>query len=478
MFANFNNDYQEVIFFFDEGQIVKEMYYSEFEAVLDGVVGLSGFSGKVIRSAYLNIDSNLSVVSCVLFKLSFDREGRPPQKWNLPLRNLADRAGEAGIDGHYFRLACRSQCSISWYAKELWDPELNNPEIHTLSLMMQAVEKNSLNLQCIYRNPPSNASAPIGQSSAGVHFGSHSHVASSFPLDDRSHQRPALQVVKDTNDKRLEWRRIEQEQRDKLAAVLTDQRNKMKKVLDSHQEEIANVKIEYERRFNKSQSEITYLTSKAKDLEVLVASLSSELETLQKKYTQSREKGQVEAKKAVERVTEEYEKIIAIKVADASSEFTQQMRKLESEMEYRKQVQAQLREELADLRKEKLKWTGGGLSSNINQSNDALDRLNQSGIKLVVFHAGVGYITLQKGEVERYITNPLGFVAERCLVTEEHYRAWLSHYNRPVCGAREHGRQVCGESIHREDIPSSFVMGHSDCCHKHRGGVTLRVSPS
>ncbi len=468
MFSNFNNDYQEVIFFFEENHIVKEMYHSEFEAVLDGVVGMPEFSGKVIRSAYLNIDSGLNIVSCVLFKLSFDREGRPPQKWNLPLRNLADRAGNSpAIEGHHFRLSCRSQCSISWYAKELWDPELNNPELNSLILIMNAVRRNLLNMQGVYRHPSSFPS--MDQGGALDPYGlKHASGFSNYDNELLAQQqakrdKPVLQAVKEVQDKKTEWRKIEHEQRERLASVLTEQRQKMKKIIDSHQEEIHKIKDEYERRLATSKNELHSITLKVNDYSGMVDNLNSELDLLKRKYAQAKESSQVDAKKAVERITEEYEKITLTRIADASQEYLTRMSRLESELTYRKQTQSQLREELSLLRKEKLKWAH--LSS-----NDIVHKLNESGVKFVIFHPGMGYVTLSLNKLESYMTNPIAFVSARCLVSEEHYRSWLSHYNDPTCCHFEgdKNRQVCGSPIRREDVPASFVLGESDCCIMHR----------
>ena len=54
--------------------------------------------------------------------------------------------------------------------------------------------------------------------------------------------------------------------------------------------------------------------------------------------------------------------------------------------------------------------------------------------------------------------------ARKCLVTEDHYRAWLAHYENPVCqvpvGADQ---QACGKRVIRVEVPNQFKPGVSDC---------------
>ena len=51
--------------------------------------------------------------------------------------------------------------------------------------------------------------------------------------------------------------------------------------------------------------------------------------------------------------------------------------------------------------------------------------------------------------------NPIAFAARKCLVTEDHYRAWLAHYESPTCqvpvGADE---TPCGKRVIRVEVPN------------------------
>ena len=40
----------EAVVFFEDGAVSKEMTYSEFEAILDGVVGMDDFAGDTLKA--------------------------------------------------------------------------------------------------------------------------------------------------------------------------------------------------------------------------------------------------------------------------------------------------------------------------------------------------------------------------------------------------------------------------------------------
>ena len=82
----------EAIVFFADGAIIKEMLYTEFEALLDCVVPMREFVGRNMQAAYVRVDSALAVVATVLFYAPFDERGFPEQSWNVPLVEEIGRA--------------------------------------------------------------------------------------------------------------------------------------------------------------------------------------------------------------------------------------------------------------------------------------------------------------------------------------------------------------------------------------------------
>lgn len=136
----------EAVVFFNDRGICKQMLYSEFEAILDGVVGLPEFADSQMNLAYLMINPRLQVRAAVFFYLDFDEEGRADTGWNLPLRQLAERAGRGpDLGAGPIRLACRSQCPVAWQQMHLWDPSLN-ADRNDLALLRDAIKGNSLGL--------------------------------------------------------------------------------------------------------------------------------------------------------------------------------------------------------------------------------------------------------------------------------------------------------------------------------------------
>ncbi|MEE4464799.1 chromosome partitioning protein ParA, partial [Azotobacter chroococcum] len=83
----------EAVMFFNEHGVCREMLLPEFEAVLDGVVGLPDLADQQVRLAYVLISPRLAVRAAVFFHLDFDEDGAADPNWNIPLRQLSERAG-------------------------------------------------------------------------------------------------------------------------------------------------------------------------------------------------------------------------------------------------------------------------------------------------------------------------------------------------------------------------------------------------
>lgn len=140
-----NKELFEAVCFFGKKSIIKEMRYSEFEAVLDGVVGIPELANKEINGAFVKINQALQIHSLVTFQIEFNDRGFADEDWNIPLRHLAENAGPGpDLGAGPIRLACRSQCSVSWYQRELWEP--NQREINHFELLREAVSRNKLGL--------------------------------------------------------------------------------------------------------------------------------------------------------------------------------------------------------------------------------------------------------------------------------------------------------------------------------------------
>ncbi|HET8704925.1 MAG TPA: chromosome partitioning protein ParA, partial [Pseudomonadales bacterium] len=123
----------------------------------------------------------------------------------------------------------------------------------------------------------------------------------------------------------------------------------------------------------------------------------------------------------------------------------------------------QLREELTLLRKDKIRLVNAG-------ADKFLEKLESLGVSFIAFHPGAGHISIPLADMAQYMENPIAYAANRCLVSEEHYRQWLTHYQKPCC-QWEFNDQSCGQRVARIDVPSQFVPGQHDRCEKHRSAL-------
>lgn len=65
----------EAIVFYGDSGVQKIMLYSDFEAILDGMVGVPEYADKQMRGAYCLVNGDLKVVAAVLFLIDQPRAG-------------------------------------------------------------------------------------------------------------------------------------------------------------------------------------------------------------------------------------------------------------------------------------------------------------------------------------------------------------------------------------------------------------------
>lgn len=136
----------EAVFFFDGDDVATELHHSEFEALLAGSTTLQSFAASVARGAYVVVGAGMAVRAVVCFRLRFDEHGRADPKFSVPLRHLATQAGPGPDLGcGTIRLASRRQCSVSWHAMNLWEPE-GSGEANPLKAIQRAAWRNRLGI--------------------------------------------------------------------------------------------------------------------------------------------------------------------------------------------------------------------------------------------------------------------------------------------------------------------------------------------
>src|SRR5690606_4856840 len=120
-------------------------------------------------------------------------------------------------------------------------------------------------------------------------------------------------------------------------------------------------------------------------------------------------------------------------------------------------------------REEKLKAELESLKQAMEKARetDVLSKLIGLDIIFVVYHAGVGHITIPPADLEASMANPTACAAAECHVSEAHERCWAAHYDRRVSVDQTAAGERCGEALLRVAEPADFVPGQHDYCDQH-----------
>ncbi|MDH0894763.1 MULTISPECIES: chromosome partitioning protein ParA [Pseudomonas] len=442
----------EAVLFFNERGICKEMLFPEFEALLDNVVSMAEFADQQMRLAYVLINPRLLVRAVVFFYLDFDENGSADKGWNLPLRHLADNAGRGpDLGAGPIRLACRSQCPVSWHQMHLWDPSLA-PGKNDLVLLRDTVKRNALGL--------------LVEEEAPVVLPERLQVAA-----EDTWQAP--DPAREQAEKQAEQK--EQENRLKTAQLIKQQRLRISTLGKQHEEDLARIKLAAEERHRALQAEIGALQQSLRQQEELNNSLKTQLGAQADSMQQSREDmsrqlrdlerhGRTEA----DILRSQFDSELQARVAAAVAEYREQVAIRDVELAYRAEQDTQLQQEIDRLRRERDDLASQG-------GEQILERLAKLGVVFVVYHPGAGHLTIPLQDMARYQNNPLGYAAAKCFVSEEQYRQWLAHYQQPTCESTLPSGERCAMPIDRVETPSRFVFGETNCCARHKAGARLRT---
>ncbi len=417
------------VFFFNEHQVSRQMFYSEFEALLDGLGALPEYSDEDAKAVYVQIDRLGKVKACVFFKLYFDENGVADSGWNVPVERLAEISGSGpDLGGGPIRLSCRSQCSINWHQDDLWDPEMSPGANHFVALK-KAVQENRLR----------------------------------FKFEAEEEVIPTLAAAKSPAPDELE-EELEQGRRTKLARLLKEQRLRIR-TLESYRDSVDDQgEREARIQLHSARNEIEELKRLIAQLKLKNEKLAQKLSSRNEQFIDLQDKVTGQAQ-----LVAELEK--KLKHASGSDRDRLEKQKLEAEvvllkeqlsrrdidLAYRDEREEQLRAELEEL-KESLAESSG--------DEGFIERLRELEVVYVVYHPGVGHITMNANDIRDYAANPIAFVSAKCFVTPERYKAWLTHFESPVCQHQASGK-LCGKKVDKVSTPSEFEPGVSDRCEEH-----------
>lgn len=481
----------EVVLFFGARGVCKALLYSDFEAVLDGVVGMQEFAGQTMKAAYATVNGRHQVTGLVLFTIAFDADGVADRSWNIPLRHMVDRADRGpDLGAGPIQLACRSQCPINWHQEQLWDPNMR-PEANDFVFARDAIRERARYLGLPWAEEteappviaPAAFAAPLPDALAPLPRGAVSSVTDipTIPVVQPMVEPVAAPVlaappIATANavglDGALDLLDQLREERVKLARTVKDLRLQMTTLETQHTEEIARLNYASQQKEEILNSQLEKVLSQFQSIKAQNAALREQ---------GAAQRAQIDSlHEAIDRQAHEAEQ--------GESQLEEMRRKIEMEMNQRlEEESARIREELhvremdiisrddqiAQLREDLLVARQNQETSREAGADKFLERLEKLGVNFIAFHPGAGHISIPFRNIQRYVENPLAYAAEKCLVTEDRYRAWLAHYENPTCAFVKPDGKVCGARLIRIDVPSKFKPGDSNVCAKCQGDKNI-----
>ncbi len=463
-------EWRAVICFWDGQHISRVLLWSDFQACLDGYVPLSPCAGQTWRAAYAELEEDLQLKAVVFFQIGFDAQGFAERSWNLPLPHMAEIAGPGpDLGGGWIRLACRSQCPISWHASKMWDPLLH-PGISEFQQMQAVLKEQAMRLGLrIQRRSVAPVQEPVI---------SHQDI----PL---LAQRVEAEREREPSEDLMRL----QGERDALQRELEQRDLRLRSFETEHVEKLARERFEHEQALAILHAQHSKLLAQQKNQRELNDSLHEQVMALQ---------GQVENLDAQKRnlaMDAEVHGQLQLQKLEATHEET--LKQHIEVLEQRWQREALIREQslLVELEAERARFRDR--ETRLQEEQDALQKivmardeqvlqlsqrteqllsqtaekflleLEKLGMNFLVYHPGAGHVSIPVKDLAAYVKNPLAYAANLCFVGEDHYRHWLEHYNDPRCKIDVGEAGACGARIIRVDSPARFVVGESDRCARH-----------
>lgn len=481
----------ELVFFWEGEQIDKSMMYSDFEATLDGYVGLQAYANEEKLAAYVLLDDLLRVSGVVLFTIGFDESGFAERSWNLPLRHMIEIAGRGpDLGGGPVRLVCRSQCSISWHAPKLWDPQMGSAQ-NTFAQIQQEAERAAARFSLRPQRPAAQAVPAATYAPAPAHDADFPvltdadlpvltaappvvappAVSAPPPAWEAEREKmlarlgeQQLRITTLENDKNETIARLgllHQQQADILEAQnakLLSQHQVMRNQHDAQREQ-----IEHLRQQMASMAKLEEGLAEERRLheQQLAALMKERVGEETQKFKEVMTQREREFVTREQQLQTEFQLVLDKRLNEEAESHRLQLDSLRAEITYRDETLASLSKELAEIK--------ASVSQREEMAADVfLHRLESLGMNFVVFHPGAGHLSVPVAELEQYVGNPLGYAAAKCLVSEDQYGMWLAHYENPRCNAPLGENKCCDARLIRIDSPTRFVAGQSDRCARHQ----------
>ena len=323
----------------------------------------------------------------------------------------------------------------------LWDPSLK-PGRNELLLLRDAARRNNLGILIEHPSPAKSETA----------------------------KWVAPEEVK-AMAKRLA-RKMDQEHRKKTAQLIRQQRLRLHSLTKQYEEQFARLRLAGEQREKHLQAQLDTLQEVLAcqeelniDLRVQHHEQAEELRRAREEFASQLRSAENDGRSKAELLRGQLERDIQARLASAVAPFQARVAALQAELAGYSAREDHMQQELDRLRQ---------------NEGRSLERLAAQGVMFVAYHPGTGHLTIPPADITRYQSDPKAYVADKCLVSPEHYREWLAQYQQPTCAATLPSGDRCAMPIDRVETPSRFVRGQSGCCARHRGKAELgsRSSPT
>lgn len=441
----------EAVIFFKDDVVVKEMFFTEFEAVLDDVVGVSDFAGQEVQATFVQISSTLKLLGVVFFTISFDSRGRIAGHWNVPLRHLLDHAGLGpDLGAGPIKVACRSACPVSWYRSHLWDPEMNNN--HSFEQLCSAIERNRLGI--ISDEPTASSATRV----APFFTGATPAQAASTPSTAKPSEASAAKQVGPVFHRRYRARltAIRHAEKLRLATVNEAHLNRISVQEDRHNRRLA----ERDKQIQQLKEELLLAQKKIKALSVQRQQQQQQLAESRRELEERIEKGGQDYHAQLEQVKQRYEQELAERLAEEQRRAEEQIHRRDEQLYQRSMEIVELRAELGRVREQNEELL-------LSDDGKLLREMSEKGVVYVAYHPGIEHLLIAPEEMPVYLRDPVAFAARRCGVDTEHYQRWLTHYRLPICQALGEDGSICGVPVRKVMRPHLYSFGESDRCEEH-----------
>jgi len=445
----------EAIFFLNDQFVSRQIHYAEFESMLENGVIFKGYLDTEITAVYAEIAANLAPTALVFFKLYVDENGVADTGWSVPLRRLARISGSGpDLGAGPVKLACRSQCAISWNQKDLWDPDMA-PGSNDFKIIRLELAENKLGFG--KANDRTNwvdmMEAMDGKTGMDGVDGMESDDDIPVLTSAVGSSAPSSAVFDET----AFMEEQEKQHRAKLARLLKAQRLRIKTLNSQHEAELEEVVRQNRIEIQGYKTKLRELEQSAQHHKVLNEKIKSTLQKRNSQFLQLQEQEDKQCKKIAE-LQQELLRALPSQEFDNQKQrwegevniLQEQLARRATELKYRDDKEAQLKAQIDQLN-ERLQCA---------EDEDIVKRMAELDIVFVVYHTGAGHITLSLKDVRRYMESPTAFVAERCGVSEDDFKLWLKHHEKPVC-------DICKTHLTRVSQPTEFAAGKSNRCEAH-----------